>query len=87
MKEFKWVAPAVILVSALPITLNFVLNEYFANLDEQLAADKKQRELAQYYQNKARIESRRFAEKMFPGLVSPGLLEPRGWQERMSVEH
>ncbi len=79
MKEFKWVAPAIILVSALPITLNFVINEYFAGLDSQLAAEKKQRELAQYYQKKARIESRRFAEKMFPGIVTPGLLDPEGW--------
>ncbi|MCE2572335.1 hypothetical protein [Motilimonas eburnea] len=86
MKEFKWVAPAVILVSALPITLNFVINEYFANLDNQLAAEKKQRELAHYYQNKARIESRRFAEKMFPGMVMPGLFEPSGWQANPAGE-
>ncbi|MCE0556644.1 MULTISPECIES: hypothetical protein [Motilimonas] len=74
MKDFKWVAPIVILVSALPITLNFVINGYFEKLDNKLAAEKKQREIAQYYEKKARIESRRFAENMFPGLVTPGLL-------------
>lgn len=74
MKNFKWVAPIVIIVSALPITLNFVINGYFDRLDSALAVEKTAREIAQYHQKKARIESRRVAEKMFPGLVNPGIL-------------
>jgi len=74
MKNFKWVAPIVIIVSALPITLNFVINGYFDRLDSKLAVEKTAREIAQYQQKKARIEARRVAEKMFPGLVNPGIL-------------
>ncbi|RJG49486.1 hypothetical protein [Motilimonas pumila] len=64
MKNFKWVAPAVILLSVFPISLNFLINIYFDRLDTQL-----------YEEKKARVEARRKAEKMFPEMTEQGILQ------------
>lgn len=64
MKNYKWVAPAVILLSVFPISLNFLINMYFDRLDTQL-----------YEEKKARIEARRKAEQMFPEMTEKGLLQ------------
>ncbi len=47
----------IVILSALPFTLNIIINMYFENLDTEI-----------YEKKKARVEQRRQIEKMFPEL-------------------
>ncbi len=66
MKNYKWVLPLVVFLSVLPISLNFLLNKYFEKLDTE-----------RYEKQKNLIETRRYAEKMFPELKENGLFPRR----------
>lgn len=58
MNKRKTIIIAVIIIlSALPFTLNIIINMYFENLDTEI-----------YEKKKARVEQRRQIEKMFPEL-------------------
>lgn len=56
-KRSTIIIAVIIIFSALPFTLNIIINLYFENLDTEI-----------YEKKKSRIEQRRQIEKMFPEL-------------------
>jgi len=60
------IVTGLVILSALPFTLNIVINMFFDDLDTEL-----------YEKKKARIEQRRQIEEMFPELDTTDPLRPQ----------
>ncbi len=65
-KRSTLIVAALIILSALPFSLNILINMFFEDLDTEM-----------YEQKKARVEQRRQIEKMFPELDTKDPLRPQ----------
>jgi len=65
-KRSTLIVAGLIILSALPFSLNILINMFFSDLDTEI-----------YEKKKARVEQRRQIEKMFPELDTTNPLRPQ----------
>ncbi|QUM82600.1 hypothetical protein HWV01_21295 [Moritella sp. 5] len=65
-KRSSLIVAGLIILSAIPFSLNILINMFFADLDTEI-----------YEKKKARVEQRRQIEKMFPELNTTNPLHPQ----------
>ncbi|MGR6781850.1 hypothetical protein [Moritella viscosa] len=65
-KRSTLIVAGLIILSAIPFSLNILINMFFSNLDTEI-----------YEKKKARVEQRRQIEKMFPELDTTNPLRPQ----------
>jgi len=65
-KRSTLIVAGLIILSAIPFSLNILINMFFSNLDTEI-----------YEKKKARVEQRRKIEKMFPELDTTNPLRPQ----------
>jgi len=65
-KRNTLIVAGLIILSAIPFSLNILINMFFADLDTEM-----------YEKKKARVEQRRQIEKMFPELNTKDPLRPQ----------
>ncbi|MDX2321325.1 MAG: hypothetical protein QNK26_12120 [Moritella sp.] len=74
-KRSTLIVTGLIILSAIPFSLNILINMFFENLDTEI-----------YEQKKARVEQRRQIEKMFPELDTKDPLRPQVVTDKMTEE-
>jgi len=65
-KRSTLIVAGLIILSAIPFSLNILINMFFSDLDTEM-----------YEKKKARVEQRRQIEKMFPELETKDPLRPQ----------
>ncbi|PKH07511.1 hypothetical protein [Moritella sp. Urea-trap-13] len=74
-KRSTLIVTGLIILSAIPFSLNILINMFFEDLDTEI-----------YEQKKARVEQRRQIEKMFPELDTKDPLRPKITTEEITEE-
>ena len=74
-KRSTLIVTGLIILSAIPFSLNIVINMFFDDLDTEI-----------YEKKKARVEQRRQIEKMFPELDTADPLRPKVVSEKAEKE-
>lgn len=74
-KRSTLIVAGLILLSAIPFSLNILINMFFEDLDTEI-----------YEKKKARVEQRRQIEKMFPELDTKDPLRPQVAAEKVTEE-
>ena len=74
-KRSTLIVAGLIILSALPFSLNILINMFFSNLDTEI-----------YEKKKARVEQRRQIEKMFPELNTTNPLRPQVITNKVAEE-
>jgi len=69
------IVAGLVILSALPFSLNILINMFFEDLDTEI-----------YEKKKARVEQRRQIEKMFPELDTTDPLRPQVVSEKAAEE-
>ncbi|SQD79640.1 conserved protein of unknown function [Moritella yayanosii] len=74
-KRSTLIVAGLIILSAIPFSLNILINMFFADLDTEM-----------YEKKKARVEQRRQIEKMFPELNTKDPLRPQFTLDNVAEE-